>query len=259
MNTGTATTPDVLMKRLYAPFPAPDHEWHAYFGFVYLKEEAINTRLTCVLGPLGWDKFVTEYHYIPAGEPVIEIKSGNAKAHLLLSAHPGEIVSQGEQYYAVARDEHGEIADRKELKVVYDIPVVMARGYMTVRCGEASATRWSIGGDVLTDLGKERGARLLNTYKAADTDLLKRLARQFGVGLYLTEAKGVTKDTLAQWLRDNYGPTTVKEAKQMLVAALKDQYTDPKTLGEKIRSAGYTDEDLVLDYSRILNELREAT
>jgi len=244
----TKSPEDLIMRRLYAPFPVKSHEWHPYFGFVYLKEEALNLRLTEVLGPFGWDVVVTERQFVPEGSPTVEMKVGNAKYHVPLDNYPG-----------VWRGEDGKYLDpnNTEIKVVFDIPIVMVHGYMTIRCGAQAATRHSTGGDVLTDLGKERGARLLNTYKSSTTDLFKNLARRHGVGLYLTEAKGVTETNLATWIRSNYGPTSLIEAKQMLVQALKVDTEEARgELRVKINTLGLTDDDLFLYYSESLELIK---
>ncbi len=264
-----ATQEQLVQRRLYAVFPADQHEFHPYFDFCYLKEEAINTRLTDVLGPFGWDKVVVKRQYIPAGEPVIEIEvpnpngKGKQKAHYLLSNYPGEVITEDGGYFAVTRDDAHQITNRRELKVVQDIPVVMSHGYMTIRHTVdgvlREATRWSTGGDVLTDMGKERGARLLNTYKGADTDLLKRCARQFGVGLYLTQLSTANpkvknlKD-LENWIRAHYGPASIIEAKQMLIETLKGRLT-PAEIGQRITAENITQEEIFLYFNEVLTLL----
>ena len=60
------------------------------------------------------------------------------------------------------------------------------------------ATRWAVGEHL--SMGKGEDGK--NTAKSAATDWLKRAARMFGVGLYLTETPKQVKDhrSLGQWL-----------------------------------------------------------
>lgn len=66
--------------------------------------------------------------------------------------------------------------------------------------------RTAMGGDSEISLGKENSMdRLIFTIKAAHTDLLKRAARMWGVGLYLTELDNVKNlKALEPWLKKRY-------------------------------------------------------
>lgn len=124
-------TPDGLtfddFKTLRAPF-AP-HEVEFLRGFTYVREQAVNFRLSKV--DPSWQYVITHMEY-------------RSEAH------------------------------------------VVVIGYMTVK----GVTRYGIGEQ------KNDGnvVRALDCAKGAETDLLKRLARKFMVGLYLTELPDNVKD-----------------------------------------------------------------
>lgn len=248
---------DLIGKKLRVPFPASAHAMHNYFKFIYLEERPIVDRLTDVLGPIGWDLVVRDYEFIEEGVPVIKAP-GTKDTYILADNYPGELVGAN-GHWAVG----GEPVD-----VVYDIPVVMCYGYMTIRIyDERTGTyiesrRESVGGDALLALGKERGTRRLNTTKGALTDLLKRTARLHGVGQYLTSLEdGVTLNNLDSWISNRVGPTSIDQARFMLVAQLsgKDKpYETPDLLGAAIKSAGYTYDDLFYDFQRVRAELHAA-
>lgn len=235
------------LARLMFPFRADEHDWHPYFGFVYLREEAINRRLNEVFGVCGWSKVVTNVEWIPEGVPVVKL---GKRQSVLLDQYPGQVVAEGGNYYELIGEE------RRLLDVVFDIPACMTYGYIEATLDGQTARRYTVGGDVLTDLGKERGAQTMNTRKASDTDLLKRGARQFGVGLYLTEVpKGTTEQDFPKWLKQHCGPTTLQEAKAQIVASLTNAYGDVPTIAAAIKKAGYTQDFMLYHWREVIDEL----
>ena len=134
-------------------------------------------------------------------------------------------------------------------EVRFDVPIVMTFGYIEYN----RVRRDSVGGDVLLNLGKEYNARLLNTYKGSDTDLLKRCARYWGVGLYLTqlsaaEVKVINDDTLRQFLRQQYPEDrrflSLAEAARALFDSLHGQqperYPNGASVMEALKARGLT-------------------
>lgn len=246
-------TEEEAINRLYAPFAPEEHEFHPFFKFAYLKEEAINRRLREVFGIAGWSKtFIGDPVYLPASEPVVEeVFAGDKRARMLLSsfAEYTEVeYEDGKVYQVTGVKEDGGKA-RKELKIVHDIPAVLYHGCLRINWHGHVAEYHAVGGDVLTDLGKEPGTRLMNTYKAADTDLLKRLARHIGVGLYLTEIKTAgykieNEADLTKWLRETYGVMPLRDCKAALMEAFKGRLTGEQ-LGQKLRAAGLGDYDII--------------
>lgn len=117
-------------KILRAPFPASEVEFLR--GYAYVREQAVNFRLTTV--DPNWDYVITHMEY------------------------------------------------RNEAHVV-------VMGYMIVK----GVTRYAIG-EQKNEPSKEGVLRVLDCAKGAETDLLKRLARKFLVGLYLTELPENVKD-----------------------------------------------------------------
>lgn len=237
-NINLPKTEAEALALLYRPFSASDHAFHPYHKFCYIKEEAINERLTSVFG-LGWSKVILKQEYIPAGVPVVDVGGG-----VLLSDYSNltgnQIIptAKGWSEVVIGQNENGEEVEKfQPLKVIDDIPVVLTHGYIEAHfpvtdihgnIGYKAARRDSVGADVLTNLGKEPGAKLMNTYKASDTDLLKRCGRQFGIGLYLTELpkdeKIETKEALKGWLKREYGFfDDINEAKRWLAATVAEK------------------------------------
>jgi hypothetical protein len=261
-STFTGISLNEAKAQLYAPFAANQHEQHKFFKFWYLKEEAINKRLTDVFGIGGWDKTILGQQFIPEGEPVVQM----GRESVLLSNYPGKWEEIDGDFYAITGEEVK--GKRPKLKVVFDIPVILTHGFMTTRIvvdGKVvESAHHSIGGDVLTSLGKERGAQLMNTYKASDTDLLKRTARQVGVGLYLTQLSALSEedkkkvesaDGLGKWIFDTYGTTHLRQAKKLLIAATQSRFETADALGAAIKELGITDNDILFDYKDTLIRL----
>lgn len=212
-----------IVDKLMAPFPLGSHAIHAYHKFVYLKEFAISTRLTTVLGVGNWSKKIVSVQHFPAGPPYI--KRGSDFVPATPTSTDGELATMPQG-------------------VQYDKPSVVVIGEMTVRFPDGTeATRSSVGGDSEVALGKEPATRLVNTIKAADTDLLKRLARQFGVGLYLTELSTASVpvnsiETLRIWLNERYPDDIrfwqINDASEFLLqrlsGAFPDVYPDPESI-----------------------------
>jgi hypothetical protein len=277
------------MKELYRPFVAEDHEFHPFHKFCYLKEEAISTRLTSVLGIAGWSKIIEQRQEIPAGVPVVKFGKDN-KTEVLLSNYPGKVVAREGRYYEVLQgtrkvnkavlDDKGipvkdgdkvrmeqveeDYDDEVELSVVFDVPCVLVHGYMSIRDPQtgAEAIRYTTGGDVLTSLGKEYNNQLMNTYKSADTDFLKRGARMFGVGLYITELPKKDKiesvEALEKWLEREYGVKPVSVAKREVASDLYEWYPDPKDLAPIVRRLDITNDDFSFRTAKVIEAIKAA-
>ncbi len=303
-----------LIAQLYVPFAAEDHEVHPYHNFIYLKEEAINTRLTSVFGLAGWSKVVTEHQWLPTGEPCVMIakepiplswyegRPGYRIDHSTASVYKENTVVAGriieddaitvskedvtttdlvennvtmvqmanalqriplsavDKKYKIDYLTGGIFSETSTLvgKIKYDIPVALTYGYLEVNYTfqpaplqpfiTRKAQYHSVGADVLTDLGKEIGTKTMNTYKASDTDLLKRLARQVGVGLYLTGLPDdVNKDNLGGYLFKAYGVFTTAGAAQKQLLA--DTGMAAPALREALDKFEITDMELRVHYN----------
>jgi hypothetical protein len=91
---------------------------------------------------------------------------------------------------------------------------VVVMGSMTLN----EATRYGIG-EQLNDPSKDGKVKTVDCAKGAATDLLKRLARLFFVGLYLTELPDEVKtpEAYAAWYKRNYGLGTPQTAKERAI------------------------------------------
>ena len=265
VNAGEGGLSNDQILALRRPFALGQHEWHNYFNICYLKEQAINDRLTQVLGS-QWQKVVTERMYMPAQEPSVKIGEIDV---FLSQAYP-----QGYEMYELrgkvmvrAKTDHqaqepppaldGILAEEFNFdlptgngnnrqpngrEVRFDVPIVMTFGYIEYN----GVRRDSVGGDVLLSLGKEYNTRLMNTYKGSDTDLLKRCARYWGVGLYLTQLSAAgfpvkDNESLRRFLHDQY-PNDYrflppKEAAATLFQSLHSKCPDVYKTGQDVVEA----------------------
>lgn len=208
----------------------------------------------------NWSKVVTERLYIPPGEPTVKIgeidvplsrayphgyemipgaggKKVMAKGLPRPQAQPSgssldeiaEMISQPTEEslfeLPVGTTPAGNSAEQREIQ--FDVPIVLTFGYIEYR----GVRRDSVGGDMLLSLGKEFGARVMNTYKGSDTDMFKRCARYWGVGLYLTQlstasVKVVDDATLCRFLNERYPNDkrfmTPNNAMKHLFASMKE-------------------------------------
>lgn len=178
----------VRTARLRAPFMPNEHYEHSFFDFIYIREPAIDDRLTRVLGLGNWSfEIVGEPKFIPEGEPVAMKDSGQKDKYqkTIYNAIPVSLLPEG--------------ADISQEHIVYDIPAVMVHGRLGINLGNHWTYFDNYGGDALLNLGKERGTQLMNTYKGAATDALKRVVRRVGMGLYLSGMpKGTNMNNLAE-------------------------------------------------------------
>lgn len=266
VKTGEGGLSSDQVLALRRPFSISQHEWHKYFEICYLKEQAINDRLTQVLGG-SWQKIVTERVYMPAQEPSVKIGEIDV---FLSQAYPQgyEMFGKGTKVMVKAKAAQQqqqppapELANlteefgfdlptgatrfdssTNEREVRFDVPIVLTFGYIEYN----GIRRDSVGGDVLLNLGKEYNARLMNTYKGSDTDLLKRCARYWGVGLYLTQlsaatTKVVNDDTLRTFLHEQYPDDkrygSAKDAAGALFESLHRQQPEKYTKGSDVVAA----------------------
>jgi hypothetical protein len=239
---------------LYKPFSITEHEFHPYFNFVYLKEQAINKRLTEVFGN-NWSFVPERYDWFEAGESCVKV-AGNLME-----------LSKAELSGLISKNPDTGKYNFNELEVVHDIPASIAHGKLTVN----GVTRGGIGGDVDVSLGKEPNQRKINTIKASYTDLLKRLARMWGVGLYLTQVGKSVKDAnslrarLHEMFPDDMRFFAPAESAQVLIDSLGAKYPNVyenteavKTVMTKLRIPGgqyvidnwYKVESALIEYAK---------
>lgn len=222
--------PDTLSEQhieaLYIPFSVSEHYFHNYWNFCYLKEEAINLRLTRVVG-LNWSKRVTKQEWFSAGPDVVN--------------RDGALVTLPPPDLALGDDGEFLQTQQRPRNVIHDKPLALVHGYVEI-CG---IRRYEVGGDVDVNLGREPNTRRPNTTKAAYTDFLKRASRQFGIGLYLTELQNVKDHAqLRAWLNERYPSDwrffTPGRAQQAMVEHLIDQelYSDIEAVKEAVSSLG---------------------
>lgn len=178
----------IRTARLRAPFMPSEHYEHSFFNFIYIREPAIDDRLTRVLGLGNWGfEIVGEPKFVAEGEPVVMRDSGKKDKYnnVIFNSIPLSIL---------------EGVNPTEETIVYDIPCVMVHGRLSINLGSGWTSFDNYGGDALLNLGKERGTQIMNTYKGAATDALKRVVRRVGMGLYLS---GLPKGTNMTNLADN--------------------------------------------------------
>jgi hypothetical protein len=261
------------MAELYKPFAITQYEQHSYHKFFYVKEEAINRRLTKVFGVDGWSLIDLKHEYIPPTEP--QVKAGSTYIPLsqfeleplvavLVSSEADDFVDQKISPdvpipISVARTKYEEelSSGNAIIQVVEELEwekrhrinsmngheIVHPEGYFLItgglKCGDG--IRYGIGTSEVGNLGKG-DIRITNTAKGGYTDLLKRLARLWGIGLHLTElTKSVkTIDDLRTWLHNRYpnDPRYMDEkvAKLQLVKDLEEEA--PYFKGEDLKDSG---------------------
>lgn len=142
-----------IIARLQAPFLPDEHEYMERFQLIYLREAAINDRLTKVLGRSGWN-------FNLVGAPNIYT------------------------------DSSGEISVTQGARLTMKIPMRMGNGEYDIAFQECHYE--NVGGDKLLKLGIDIAERVMNTIKGATTDSFKRCAASMGVGLYLKELPSKT-------------------------------------------------------------------
>lgn len=150
-----------IIARLQAPFLPDEHEYMERFKLIYLRESAINQRLTKVLGRSGWS-------FSLVGTPNI---------------FNGGIGGEDQMVTQAAR-------------LTIRIPMMYMGELTWTECYYEN-----VGGDKLLNLGVGLAERMMNTVKSATTDALKRCAASMGVGLYLKELeKNSTLEDLPRYL-----------------------------------------------------------
>lgn len=235
-----------IQDRLYLPFRPQEHEF-VNFGrdkFTFLKEAPINRRLTEALGVFGWQITIdTQNVIVDKGQPVVTKRSDKKTSLIPLS----EYLEMG-----------GSVND-EGISIDYDHPVqtmfgsIMIydpeRGVWVRRDGAASEVRGSMGGK-LSD-------KWANTYMTAATRLLKRLARMVGVGLYLTEIEKnnapTTIEAVGKWVRAKYGPTSLNEAKNMLV---HQSSAGKEHVADAVKTLNITEDHMLYQYSDALAQVK---
>lgn len=195
---------------LNQPFAAPDHHQH-YHGYWYVREWAVRRRLNDVLGVGNWKRYITQTEHVS-----------------VTSMYPG--------FKVKTKNQAGGVSYKESELGVNDSPIVLMYGGIAVRSSDGEwVSQDTVGGADLGDLGKEPAIKYVNTVKTAEVDLLKRSARQWGVGLYLTQLSEDDHDPknvqeLSRWLIAKFGQRPqlldMASAAQRLQADMFDMYPD---------------------------------